>query len=295
MDAHEAIEVYQPRSIDPEQWARIRPTVLAWVRRTLPCSASAAVQRMRITGNYVIWSLGRDLPLDAEVILTENRIEGYFQSGAVTAAAKGTYRSHLRTVARANTRRAVWTPTPQPMRRTDLRDPYTGEEVATFFRLVDVQPTPRRRRVLDALLHLGLGMGLSAGEMHSLRVADFTRTDDLVLVHLADRIVPALQGYADGVWRVVNATEGERIFGDHLGAHRRFYRLVESLEVPAYAPSLRTQRLRTTWLVSVLGLRELTLAEFRKVSGLTSGRALDDLVRYLPVDGENYLRRAAGR
>lgn len=292
MNAEDSIEVYKPRAIDPERWNLIRPTVLAWVTNTLPCSARAAVCRMRITGVYASWCLDHDFPLEADVILTEDLIEAWFASG-VSVNAKGTYRSHLRAVAKANALGAVWTPTPEPMRRTSLRSPYTEQDLRSYFTLVHQQSTLRRRRVFDLVLHLTLGFGLRAGELHSLRRDDIVVDDGLTLATLPDRTVPALTRYTPGITRLVDETEGTRIFGDHLGAHRRFDRLIESIEIPTYAPALRLRRLRTTWLVTVLPT--LSLPEFQRISGLKSGRVLDDLVPFLPFDEDTYLQRAAGR
>lgn len=295
VDAHIAIELYEPRTITTCQWAQIRPTILSWVTATLPCSASAAVARVRVTGSYAIWCLDQGFTLEADVILTEDLIEAWFTSGTVTARSTGTYRSHLRTVAKANARKAIWTPTPEPMRRSSLRDPYSDEEIAHYRALIDVQPTARRSQLLDLILHIGLGLGLTPSEMHGLRVCDFHRDEDLVLVVVGDRTVPARREFALDIIRLLETTEGEHLFGDHLGEHRRFERLINQVEIPAYLPALRARRLRTTWLVAVLGEANLTLPEFQRVSGLRSGRVLDDLVPFLPVDEDTYLRRAAGR
>lgn len=295
MDAREAIEVYVPNLVERARWQRLRPTVLAWVEKTLPCSAAAAVARVRVVMRYSIWCEDNGFPFDAEQILTEDLIEAWFASDDVTVNAKGTYRSHLRTVAKANTRKAVWTPTPEPMRRATLRDPYTANEIDGYKRLIPLQSTARRGWVLDVILHVGLGLGLTAAEMFTLGRSDIAERDGMVIANIGDRQVPTRARYAADILRLVEQSESERLLGDHLGGHRRFDRLIEEVGIPAYQPALRSRRLRTTWLVDVLSDGNLTLPEFQRISGLSSGRVLDDLVPHLPVDEDTYMRRAVGR
>jgi integrase len=295
MDARDAIEVYVPNLVERARWQRLRPTVLAWVEKTLPCSATAAVARVRVATRYCIWCEDNGFPIDPEQILTEDLIEAWFASADVTVNAKGTYRAHLSTVAKANTRKAIWTPTPEPMRRATLRDPYTGAEVDGYLRLIPLQATARRRWVFDVILHVGLAWGLTSSEMFTLNRSDITERDGMVIAKVGSRRVPARARYAADILRLVKQSEGERLLGDHLRGHRRFDRLIEEVEIPAYQPALRARRLRTTWLVDVLSDGNLTLAEFQRISGLRSGRVLDDLVPHLPVDEDTYLRRAVGR
>lgn len=295
MEAREMMEVYVPNLIEPARWQALRPIVLAWVEKTLPCSAPAAVARVRVAARFCVWCENNGFPIDPEQILTEDLIEAWFASDDVTANAKGTYRSHLRTVAKANTRKTIWTPTPETLRRATLRDPYTSAEIDGYKRLIPVQSTARRRRVLDVLLHVELGFGLTASEMCALTCDDITEHDGIVIADVGTRQVPARAPYAADILRLVEQTEGDRLLGDHLGDHRRFDRLLEDIAIPAYQPAIRSRRLRTTWLVDVLSDGNLTLPEFQRISGLGSGRVLDDLVAHLPVDEDTYMRRAVGR
>ena len=295
MEAEDAINAYTPREITPETWVAIRETVLGWVRSTFPSAAQTALVRTRVSAHYLSWCLAQGFPIEAERVLTEDLIEAWFASDDVAVLAKGTYRSHLRTVAKANTKLAVWTPTPQDMRRDSIRGPYTPAEVQLYRDLVMTQGTARRRRVFDVILHLGLGFGLTSSEICSLSVCDITQQDGLVLASVNERVVPARAPYAQDIVRLIEETQGGRILGDHLKDHRRLDRLVKTLDIPTYAPRLIPRRLRTTWLIDVLSDSYLSIAEFQKVSGLTSGRVLDDLVPFVPVDDTTYLRRAAGQ
>lgn len=295
MDAVGIIASYHPRaaSVPTGVWNRLRSAVAGYVTATLPCSAASAQQRMRVTAQFLAWCERNDLALDPELVFTEDTVEAFFAAGVVTTRSRSTFRSQLRTVAKANTRRAVWTPTPEVIPHVSARPPYTPAEVDQLLALVNVQNTARRRRVLDVTLHIGLGLGLTAPEILGLCREDIRREGRLVLASVGTRVVPARQQYAEHIWRLAQETDGSKLLGDHLAPKRSFEVLLREVIIPSYAPEVRVRRLRTTWLVNVLSDGILTLPEFQLVSGLTSGRVLDDIVEFVAVR-DDYLRRAAG-
>lgn len=298
MNAATAIEGYAPKSVAAEAWKVIGPSVIEAVTKTLGIkptpSAYATVARLGVVSRYLAWCLDNGFDLDFEEVFTEDRIEAYFASGAVTVRAKATYRSHLRTVAKANTKKAIWTPTPQLMKNQNQRPPYSADEVSGFFDIVDLQPTDRQRFVMRAVLLCCLGFGLKSHEMFLLRCEQVSRTEyGLVLATLEDRTVPAQARYADEIWDLISDTDTERLLGDHLRVHKGLDNLITKFDIPRYLPSLRTRRLRTTYLFDLLNNRALNLAEFMHIAGLGSGRVLEDLVRRLEVDHATLLTRGA--
>lgn len=295
MDADAIVAGYQPHptSMSRSDWDRVRPLVVGFVSATLPCSASSAQQRMRVTGQYLLWCVRSGFGLDPEAIFTEDMVESYFAEADVTDRARATYRSHLRVVAKANTRKAIWTPTPQMRPHVRASTPYTARDVRLFVALVPQQSTPLRRRLLDCVLHLGLGWGLSSSEMLPLEPGHVRRDGNLVIAHVRGRDVPARQEWADGLWRLVSETKTDRILGDRVSQKPALEQLLSGVVIPSYLPSLRAPRLRATWMVDVLNDAGLNFAEFLTVSGLKSARSIEDLVPWIPLRND-YLTRAAG-
>lgn len=294
VDIEEFMDQYRPQLVDADVWVRLRPHVINWVDSSQPATAHSAKIRMRVTINFTLWCLDNGLTLDVEQLFTEERVEAWIHSGEVTPQAKGTYRSHLRQVAKANAKKAIWTPTPAEVpRRDQTQVPYTPAEVDAFRRLIDVQATERRSRVADIIVHLGLAFGLTSSEMFDATINDFPITDDLVTITLEDRTVPALTPYDTEIRRLLTTATTTRLLGDHIGEHKKFDRLIRLVEVPARLPKLEVRRLRTTWMVTLLSSGNVNVREFQYLAGHKSSRSLDYLVPALTFDEATLMARGA--
>lgn len=293
-DATSAMDHYCPHesTVPAQEWPRVRPIALECVAATRPTSAASAVQRLRITAQYLYWCQRSERGSDPRSIFTEDLIEVFFADVDFGLRSCATLRSQLRAVAKANSC-SIWTPTPQLHPRVPNRAPYSADEVSRLLALIDVQSTARRRRILEVTLSVGLGLGLTAPEILALRKTDLTREHALVLANLPTRIVPVRARYAGLVWETAQTTPGARLLGDHLHPSRAYETLLREVEIPRYLPALKVRRLRTTWMVDVLSDGSLTIPEFWAISGIASGRVLDELAPHLPTRS-GYLLRAAG-
>lgn len=201
MALRDALQQYSPRAdvVDAATWAHIRECAIEAGSR-YDGAASNAMGRMPALAQYLAWAYHQDLPLEPEVLWTEDRIEAFVAT--LTTPSVSTYRSFLRRIARANaTRRTLWSASPETFDRSKRRAVYTQEQVEQYLRLVDVQATARRRFVLDSVLHLVLGFGLRSAELRSLATAAITQEDGLVLYRAADRLVPARARYYPALGR----------------------------------------------------------------------------------------------
>ncbi|OLT41984.1 hypothetical protein BJF86_03060 [Serinicoccus sp. CNJ-927] len=295
MEPEGILEVYSPRAdiVDEATWRRLRPHVIPAVAKALPRSSSTTQNRLAFVTRYLQWCEANGTPLDPELIWTEDRIEAYLVTAEDPSVS--TYRSHLRTVAKANAPSSViWNVNPETFPRNQNRNFYSADQVRRLFRLVEQQATARRTFVLSATLHLGLAFGLRAGEMLKLCQDDVFEDDGLVVCRADGRLVPARMAYAEGVLEVVRSTDDDRVFGDHLLPVRTHEDIFKDVEFPRYLPRATPGLLRNTWMVDVLSEGRLTLPEFYEVPGLRSGSALDWAVPHLPLREETYLHRAAG-
>ena len=138
------------------------------------------------------------LELEAGVLLHPSVIERFILCGceAVSPASRRTLRTNLRALGRAL--EAHPQPRPVPLPRERAKQPYSEAEIASYLRLAEAQrAVPGRMRAL-ALICLGAGAGIVAGELRHLRGSDvvFRSGGLLVLVGGARaRTVPVLERF----------------------------------------------------------------------------------------------------
>jgi len=158
---------------------------------------------------------------------------------------------------------------------------------------------PALRRTATALLALGLGAGLIPREFFEVRGPQVQVRCGVTVLHLTGRrgrVVPVLQRYAESV-RTLAAEAGSGLLTGHAllpGQDSRHWHVIRHLDLPASLPPLRTSRLRSTWLVSLLSMR-VQIDELLEAAGIATTRPLQDLVPFVPRrdDGER-LRALAG-
>lgn len=295
MSLREALEDYVPRPdvVDLATWAAVRDQTIECATRMVDMPASSVLRRITVLAQFLAHSHENDLPMDANSLFTEDRIEAFVVT--LNIPSRSTYRAYLRQVARVNAgNKVVWTAVPATYTRSTSRTIYTPEQVVRYLAVVDTQATARRRFILDSVLHLGLGFGLGSSEMKAVRTSDIFEEDGLLLCRTGDRVVPARTRYADGIARILRDCENERWFGDHLAGTKSFDPHLAKVEIPAYLPRLRVRVLRNTWLVDVMSDGSLTMPELLRVAGMSSAGSLDSVIPFLPVRQETYLRRASG-
>lgn len=234
-------------------------------------AVSTALNRMPALAQFLAWADEAGLPLTAEVLWTEDRIEAF--CATLNVPSVSTYRSFLRRIARANaSRRAIWNASPETFERKPSRLVYTDEQVAEYLRLVDVQATERRRFVLASVLNLCLGFGLRTRELFTLAPTDVRERDGLVLCHLPDRVIPARAEHAGAIVELAASVETRFFLADHQRPSEDMGGLLENVDIPRYLPRPSVRALRNTWVVSLMSAGNLTLREVYVVAGLTSGK-----------------------
>lgn len=298
-----AIAAYTPApDCVPEfTWTRIRPLVSEAVAAAAFDSSHGARFAMRTAAQFFTWALTEGLPLDLEVLLCPERVEEWVASreGQVSRRTQSNQRSALRRVGRASTRRAPWPPEPRPYTgHVHLTGPYSASEIAGFLAAVPQQTHERRSRVLKAMLALGLGAGLTPGEVLTCTAAQVRKdpTDELLVIVASGRTVPVDRHYARDLRDLCFAHPEGPLIGVHNPRLRDpFGHLRRGIRLPAYLPPLRVSRLRTTWMVNVLQ-RDVRISEFMEIAGTASSKTLETIAVFVPrrTTEIEFHRRAAG-
>jgi integrase len=233
----------------------------------------------------------------AEALLRPALIERLIVEGegAFAPATRRTLRTNLRALARAAG--PALSPEPVPLPRERSKRPYREAEIAGYLRLAAAQPTPCGRMRAQALVCLGAGAGIVAGELRGLRGSDVIARSGGLVVCVAGRrarTVPVLWSFQAplaeaaafaGESQLIGGREPERKnLSDALGA---------ALSGDGSLPRLEPGRLRATWLAACAEL--IGLRAFMQAAGIRCSQRLGDLVAWLPdIDEEQAVELLGG-
>src|SRR5579863_2514120 len=253
-----------------------------------PLSAARAKALVFAVSRLAGFAQQTGLELDRERVLCEATIERFVLEGAAgfSPASVRTLRSSLRALARALAR------LPQPaaiaLPRERAKAPYSPAQIEGYLRLAGVQPTVARRMRAGALVCLGAGAGVVAGELRHVRGVDVGARTGGVLVMVAGlraRPVPVLERYQGRLLEAA-AFAGERLIIGGREPRRRNLTdaLTAALSTDPGLPRLESGRLRSTWLVECAG--RIGLGAFMAAAGIRCSQRLGDLAAALPAASE---------
>lgn len=231
-----------------------------------------------------------------QALLSEAVIERLVVQGCegLSPASVRTVRTNLRAVARA----AQHYPEPAPvaLARERAKAPYTEAEIEGYLRLAAAQSTLARRMRASALVCLGAGAGIIAGELRHVRGSDLCQRVGGLLVVVGGtraRSVPVLQRYR-GLLLEASALAGERpiVGGRDPGRRNITDELCRALSSDPSLPRLEPGRLRSTWLVACAD--QIGLRAFMQAAGVSCSQRLGDLAAQLPEATEGQLLALLG-
>ncbi len=280
MAAVAAIAAYAPAGLSPAAaaFARSAAARAAPRRRERAKALLYAASRLAAFGESV------GLEPQAETLLREATIERFVLTGcrAVSPATRRTLRTNLRALARAH--EAGPSPLPAPLSRERAKPPYSEAEIAGYLRAAAAQPSEARRMRATALICLGAGAGIVAGELRRLRGRDVTRRSGGLVVCVSGRrarAVPVLARFGEPLEEAVAfAGQGYLLGGESSGRRNLTDALNAALGSDAALPRLEPGRLRSTWLCECAQL--IGLRAFMEAAGLRCSQRLGDLVAELP-------------
>lgn len=278
------IRCFEPRSVDPAAWAVAEP----WVRETVGLSAptlhSQAANALKVLTRFAVWALDVGYDLDREIVLTPEVLERYRVTGMreLAATSRSTELSRLRALARVVTRRAPWPAPDERSSRQGLSPPYTDPEIDEYWEVAAVQNGPFRVQAMRAVLALSVGVGARARELFAVTGSDVVDVDGVAAVRLGPaRIVPVRARCVERLQRVTGGAGAGPLVASRRAGRDQASALLGSFEYPAGMVQVKVARLRSTWLTGVLA--DCGVAEIFSAAGISSGKALSDLVSFLPA------------
>jgi integrase len=279
-----AIAAYAPGSLSARA-ARFAREVVA---RAAPGSVARARALLFAAGRLAGFGERMGLELEPGVLLAEAVIERFVLVGCdgLAPASARTLRTNLRALARALERYPLPVPTPLPRERA--KRPYSPAEIDGYLRLARALSTERRRMRASALVCLGAGAGVIAGELRHVRGSDVVARAGGVLVLVSGRrarSVPVLAGYRGPLLQAA-AFAGERFIvgGREPGRRNLTDELCRALSDDRSLPRLESGRLRSTWLVACA--ERIGLGAFMQAAGISCSQRLGDLANRLPHASE---------
>ena len=231
------------------------------------------------------------LELDVGVLLDRAVIERFVLVGCagVSPATRRTLRTNLRALARLLERDPQ--PGPVPLARERAKAPYSAAEIEGYLRLAACQSTHARRMRASALVCLGAGAGIIAGELRHVRGSDVVARAGGVLVEVGGaraRSVPVLARYQQRLLGAAAFAGGRYVIGGRDPDRRNVTDALSAmLSLDSSLPRLQAGRLRSTWLVECAG--RIGLSAFMQAAGVVCSQRLGDLAAQFPQATEHEL------
>jgi integrase len=276
-----AIAAYAPRSLSAPaaQFAR------GCVALAAPGSPARAKALLFAAGRLASFGERVGLELSAGVLLHPAVIERFIVEGerTLSPATRRTLRTNLRALARSTQRDRE--PAPVALARERAKAPYSLAEIEGYLRLAAALGSERRRIRASALICLGAGAGIIAGELRHLRGSDVVCRAGGVIVLLGGRRarrVPVLARYQQPLLSAAHFAGEALICGGREPGRRNITdELCAALSRDRSLPRLEPGRLRSSWLVECA--RQIGLGAFMQAAGIRCSQRLGDLIAALPA------------
>ena len=285
--AEALIAGWAPGSLSASAVAFARGAVAA----ASPATPARAKALLFAAGKLACFGEQVGLELSAGVMLDRATVERFILVGcpAVSPATRRTLRTNLRSLARSRERYPE--PLPVALVRERAKRPYSLTEVDGFLRLADAQSTRARGLRAGALVCLGAGAGVIAGELRHVRGSDVVARSGGVLVQITgtrSRAVPVSERYHERLLQAAAFAGDRYVIGGRNPDRRNITdTLSAALSTDVSLPRLQAGRLRSTWLGQCA--RAIGLAGFMQAAGVSCSQRLGDLAAQLPAASEEEL------
>lgn len=282
------VRMYTPQT-DPRVWARIGDFCTQIVLDAAPSHSASASRWLQVVCALTEWctdSAGMDL--DRERVLDPNTIERYIRSRSdLSKRSRATLRSVLLHISMR-----ILGERPAPFSystygRSSGSAPYSREELAAVRSFIGGEPTAYRRANLLGLVALAGGAGLNPGEVLAAKAEHIERRTEGWLVRVQGdnaRTVPFLSDFDDLIVRSIEQRPTGHLVlpGRSTRTSKTLHQAVDASTGRGLRPS--AQRLRSTWLVTMLNAR-VPFPLLLHAAGLKTLGSLDRYLTY--VDNED--------
>jgi integrase len=273
------IAAYRPCAVSEAAGAFARHAV----GRACPESPARAKALLFAASRLGAFGEGIGLELEARALLGDAVIERFIICGTrgLSPATARTLRTNLRALARML--EAHPDPLPTPLPRERAKPPYSAAEIDGYLRLAACQSTQARQMRASALICLGAGAGVIAGELRQLRGCDVTRRSGGLVVEVCGkrtRTVPVLARFHEPLAEAAAfAGQGLLIGGRDPRRRNISDALCRALCAEASLPRLEAGRLRSTWLSEAAQM--IGLQAFMAAAGVTCSQRIGDIAAAL--------------
>lgn len=295
MPAHvvQFMTAHTPR-ISSHRWEQIRTFVEDAVALTAPQTTHPARVLKSTAAGYVEWVVfEKGWPLDGRIIWSRQMIDLYVND-RFTNLAEGTrrnYRSYLDRMSR------ILAPEEHayeyaPLNRKSSVEPYSPAQIDAFRRWAAFQPTALKRDRGMMMLTFCAGAGLRASEFGFLMHEDILRTPNGYLLQVHGkyaRKVPLLAEWEEWLEVVLERRpQDQTLWGQPNRTNSTC--LLSSFTQYTEGEAPRGDRLRNTWIVSLLRMR-VPMTDLFYAAGVTKMEHLGRLVKHIPpLEGDEYQR-----
>lgn len=234
-----------------------------------------------VTARLCRWATDQALPIDAS-LFQPSSIERHITEGLPNY--KWASRSNVRSILLRMSESLLGEQAARirhlPIGPSSASEPFTADETAMVRAWASTQKLSRRTSAA-ALVGLGAGAGISAGELTAMKVSDVAEDGSSVTVRQGrSRTVVVDPRYRALVKRALKGRgSDEWIFSPHRRVSGK--NLVSGFVAhnPCESVKISSRRLRATWIVEQLRAG-LSPIELRAASGVESLSALDRFLRY---------------
>jgi integrase len=291
----QAVRSYRPK--DPQSlWTKHFPLLVQLIIQISPATARSAKVSLSSMFGLVSFRIRRGYCVNTvDDFLTAEIVETYIahrraNPGKVTAKKKqirgvaiiDSEASHLRTIGRILNPSSNWPVQHQAGKARPLQPIYSDVEIAQYFGFAARMGDLRKKRIAVCAMSLSLGAGLTAGQLHQVRVQDIFRDDqDVTWVKLhhgsaskPERLVPVSSPWDTRLWEGIGVPS-KRFNEWALPMGRNRNAMADNLLALSFSkkhPPINVDRMRNTWLIHriIAGAWPTTLAKYAGLSTLHS-------------------------
>jgi hypothetical protein len=289
----DSVSKYHPAGSE-KLWADHAPMLIQLLLRISPATAGNATRSLRSLFRLVTFRANQGFVikdpsdfLTAETVesLTASRRANLPKRSVKNQPVKGeaiidSEASHLRTIGQIINPQSNWPAQREKGKTRDLQPIYTDAEIDTYYQLGLRMQSTRKKRIALAALSLGIGAGLTKGEMHNVQIQHIFRDEEQITwisvlsnspTH-SPRLVPVASPWDGRLWHAIELTV--TAFGEWaLPVGRSVNAATENLNDLAFGkktPALSITRMRSTWFVqrTVAGVWPTTLIRYAGLTGL---------------------------
>lgn len=293
------LEKWAPKGMPEGDWLECRNTVHDVMRRSHIRGLDSFRKHLRMVTEYVSWAIKAGYPENIAILMSGDAINDYSRlvlasAGAPTAS---TTRSKLRAVGkRVNPEGNPHSMAPEFQHR-DIKPPYTEEELVRIETRISLVTNPTTRRAIQAAVALGLGAGLSTGDLQKMTrndIEDFGEDGMRIAVPGPHSRTVWLRRDQEEMLRagISLLSANGRVLGlrHHKDTIRDLYRHIQPT---GNGPTVIQSRLRHTWIARLM-CEPIPLVTLMRVAGLATARTLTELAPYIhPTADERDLRGVA--